>query len=527
MSASVQAPERERLRERILVLLAAAANQRLLSAALATHYDVVDDLAARDVDLIIVDGLSLHRHWDELRTARAVHEPVYLPMLMISDRRDVGLITRDAWRVADDVLFRPVEQLELGARVEAMLRARRLSLRLQRMSELYEHERRIARRLQDAALPRALPHVPGLNFDAYYHAGSDQAQIGGDWYDAARLPDGRIILTIGDVLGSGLDAAVTMANVRQILRGVAHVHPDPATMLDAADRTLQADPSEPMVTAFVGVLDPVTSLLTYSSAGHPRPLLRDGAGRVRELKGSGLPLGVAGRVLRSTEVVEMPTDGLLVLYTDGLTEATRDLVDGESRLHAALADELIVESARLAQRLHDAVVRGASPDDVAIFTVRCRDGDLDQSAIRRWAFTSDDVDAARTVRQAVSKTLADHGMTTDALGAAELLFSELLGNVVRYAGGFTEIALDLGGTSPVLHVLDRGRGFRHLPKLPADVLAESGRGLYIVAALAEDFTVSRRPDGGSHARAVLALEGTDRLTPLFAFPDLDTIDVPL
>jgi len=83
-----------------------------------------------------------------------------------------------------------------------MRRARRLSLRRQRMSELYQHERRIARRLQDAALPRSLPQLPGLTFDAYYHAGSDQAQIGGDWYDAARLPDGRVILTIGAVLGS-------------------------------------------------------------------------------------------------------------------------------------------------------------------------------------------------------------------------------------------------------------------------------------------------------------------------------------
>ena len=66
-----------------------------------------------------------------------------------------------------------------------------------------------------------------------------------------------------------------------------------------------------------------------------------------------------------------------------------------------------------------------------------------------------------------------------------------------------------------------------MPKLPADVLAESGRGLYIVSALAEDFSVSRRPDGGSHARAVLALDGTDRLVPSLALPDLDTIDVTL
>jgi len=509
------------------VLLAAAGNQRLLATVLGQRYEIVEAPADFDVDLCIVDGLSLHRHWDALRKARSAQEPVLLPVLLISDRHDVGLITRDAWRIADDVLIRPVEQLEFAARVEAMLRARRMSLRLRRMSELYEHERRIARRLQDAALPRALPKIPGIAFDAFYRAGSDQAQIGGDWYDAVRLPDGRIVLSIGDVCGSGLDAAVTMASVRQILRGVAHVHADPAIMLDAADRTLQGDPGDPIVTAFVGVFDPVTSLLTYASAGHPRPLLRDEGGTVRELRGDGLPLGVAGRVIRSAEVVQMPPRGVLVLYTDGLIEATRDLADGEHRLHAALANVAVLQSKNLAHAVHDAVLHDPARDDVAVFTVRRLGPDIEETAITRWMFSSNDVAAAQDVKCEFSHVLAEHGLSDDALAAAELLFAELLGNVVRYAGGMTEVALDRSAAAPVLHVLDRGCGFRHMPRLPADVLSERGRGLYIVAALADDFTVSRRPDGGSHARAVLALEGTERLVPALAFPDLDTIDATL
>ncbi len=74
-------------------------------------------------------------------------------------------------------------------------------------------------------------------------------------------------------------------------------------------------------------------------------------------------------------------------------------------------------------------------------------------------------------------------------------------------------------------MLDRGRGFRHLPKLPADVLSERGRGLYIVSALADDFAVTRRPDGGSHARAVLSVTGCGPVAfdPLLAFADLDTM----
>src|ERR1700736_522601 len=153
MSVSAPASEVRGLRERILVLLAAPTNQRLLTAALAGRYEITADLGDGENHLCVVDGLWLHRHWNALRDARAAHEPVLLPILLVSDRRDVGLLTRAVWRITDDVLIRPVEQAELAARVETMLRARRLSLRLRRMSEKYEHERRIARRLQDAALP--------------------------------------------------------------------------------------------------------------------------------------------------------------------------------------------------------------------------------------------------------------------------------------------------------------------------------------------------------------------------------------
>jgi serine phosphatase RsbU (regulator of sigma subunit)/anti-sigma regulatory factor (Ser/Thr protein kinase) len=498
---------------------------------LAGRYDVVEEVPWQQgageraaLDLCIVDGLSLHRHWDRLAAERRAHEPVLLPVLLLADRKDVGLTTRAAWQVVDDVLLRPVERLEMNARVEALLRARRLSLRLRRVSELYEAERRITERLQEAALPRALPEIPGIALDAYYRAGMDDARIGGDWYDALRLADGRIVISIGDVSGSGLDAAVAMSNVRQVLRGVAHVHPDPAMMLDAADRTLQAEEVDRIVTAFVGVLDPVTDELSYASAGHPRPLLRRRDGEWAELVAPGLPLGAPSKGARVTESVTMPPDGVLVLYTDGLTEATRDLASGEAALLAAVSDPDVLAAANVSQAIHDAVIRGTARDDVAIFTVR-RNPDGRQRAISHWAFQSSAVAAAREARHAVATALLEHGLSADALGAAEVVFAELLGNVVRYAPGTVRVALDRSGAAPVLHVLDEGRGFRHLPKLPDDVLSERGRGLYIVSAFSDDFTVTRRPHGGSHARAVLSLSlpVVPPLGATFAFGDLDTI----
>jgi len=517
MSAEDSESETAR-RERILMLLANAENRRLLHAALGARYDVVDELRDAQVDLCIADGLSLHRHWSEVIALRRAQEPLHVPVLLLADRRDVGLVTRDAWHVVDDVLLRPVERLELAARVETMLRARRLSLRLQSMSAQLDHERKIALRLQEAALPHALPAIPGIAFDAFYQAGSHDAHIGGDWYDALRLPDGRIVFSIGDVDGSGLEAAVTMANVRQVLRGVAQVHADPSLMLDAVDRTLQAEGTGRLVTAFVAVLDPVTAELTYASAGHPRPLLcqDDDA---RELRADGVPLGV-GRVSRSVEVTSMPEGSLLVLYTDGLTEASRDIGAAEERLRTFVCAAATRSHTRLARKVYDAVTGEIGHDDVAVFTVRRMDATAG-GTILRTELRSDDVASAREARRRFSDALVARGFSPEALAAAETVFAELIGNVVRYAPGTAEIALDCSGPAPVLHVLDRGRGFRHLPKLPDDVLSERGRGLYIVSALADDLSVTRRHDGGSHARAVLSTAAS--VSALFA-PSVADVD---
>jgi hypothetical protein len=236
-------------------------------------------------------------------------------------------------------------------------------------AELYERERRVARSFQDAALPASLPSVPGFSFSAIYEAGRVDAKIGGDWYDAFRLGDGRIVISIGDVAGSGLRAAVTMSSVRQAIRGVAQVYADPALMLEAADRTLRAETPDRFVTAFVGVIDGVARTLSYASAGHPPPLVRAGDGSITELTFGDLPLGLREDVRGGRHSIALPDDALLVFYTDGLIESTQDVEDGERRLRAALAEPHVARAANPALALRDAVLVDRSRDDVAILTV--------------------------------------------------------------------------------------------------------------------------------------------------------------
>lgn len=117
-------------------------------------------------------------------------------------------------------------------------------------------------KFQRAVLPASLPHVSGCTFDAIYEPGFGD-QLGGDWYDAVQLADGRILLSIGDVTGSGLDAAVVVGVVRQIIRGISQLHADPMLILDAADRALSLEYPDVYVSVWVGLIDLVTRTLTY------------------------------------------------------------------------------------------------------------------------------------------------------------------------------------------------------------------------------------------------------------------------
>ncbi len=204
--------------------------------------------------------------------------------------------------------------------------ARRAALSLEH-ARLYERERTTADALQRAMLPSALPLLPDIRFSASYSAASESQRVGGDFYDAFELPDGRVALTIGDVTGHGLEAAVIMGEIRQALRAASFESADPSAILDRASRLLIASGRSVFVTAIVGVLDPVTGRFAYSTAGHPPPLVDDGK-ELRRLPSAGLPIG-----LRDEQGVDfalrLRAPCTLVMFTDGLMEFSRDLDEGE------------------------------------------------------------------------------------------------------------------------------------------------------------------------------------------------------
>jgi PAS domain S-box-containing protein len=237
-------------------------------------------------------------------------------------------------------------------------------------AHLYEREHRVAMTLQRAMLPAVLPEVEGLEFDAVYFPGATEAEIGGDWYDAIALPDGRVAVSIGDVTGRGLTAAVIMGRMRQAIETLAMYESDPVRLLDAADGVLRRAHPDAIVTALVGVVDPAARTMAYATAGHPTPIVRAPDGTIRQLAGRGLPLGLRDGPQPAAITEVLPPSSLVVFFTDGLVESTRDIDEGERRVFAALRDDAVAGGRAPAAALVARVLDDGVRDDVAVLTVR-------------------------------------------------------------------------------------------------------------------------------------------------------------
>ncbi|GAC1453655.1 MAG: hypothetical protein PVSMB8_12530 [Vulcanimicrobiaceae bacterium] len=238
-------------------------------------------------------------------------------------------------------------------------------------ARIFARERRIAVELQAASLPASLPRLDHMHLIADYRPGSDEATIGGDWYDAFLLDDGRIAITVGDVLGHGLHAAVTMTKLRQAMQSAAMLSPDPNAMLQVADKTLRLIDPDAYATAIAAIYDPAAHTLTFASAGHPGPAMRDPGGRIDDCTSSGLMLGLRGDAEREPNVISAPPGGTFVFYTDGLIEATRDVEAGSERLHTALASDVVSLDPNPARAIVDFVLDGGdASDDIAVLVAR-------------------------------------------------------------------------------------------------------------------------------------------------------------
>ncbi|MBV8601985.1 MAG: SpoIIE family protein phosphatase [Candidatus Eremiobacteraeota bacterium] len=362
-----------------------------------------------------------------------------------------------------------------------------------------ERERRLAQSLQRATLPSNLAPVEGAIVSVAYLTAAEEEKVGGDWYDAFALEDGRVLLTVGDVTGHGLHASIVMAKLRHALNVVAMYENDPARMLDVAERVVLQRYPNAIATAFVAVVDPKRKSISFANAGHPRPIVRVRDGSLRQLTAGGLPVGLRRMVANAaSETADLRDVDLLVLYTDGLTEATRNPLDGERSLMSALSGEAILFVRDTADFVKSTCLQSALPDDVAVLALNFIDVD-------RWKFYSQEDREARQARRDMLEILRKKGAGADDCALAEFIFGDLVANVARHAPGLVDVALDTRAARPVLHVIDRGTGYRPAVRAPVDPLAESGRGLWLIEELGAELAVETIPGFGTHTRVVLPI----------------------
>jgi serine phosphatase RsbU (regulator of sigma subunit) len=213
-----------------------------------------------------------------------------------------------------------------------------------------------------------------VQFDsAYASAASAQGEaVGGDWYDAFTLDEGRIAISVGDVTGHGVDAAVTMSAVRQAIRAAALDRRSPKEILARANATLMLEHRAPMITAVFAIYDTVERELHYAIAGHPRPLIVGESGELTELHGTGTPLGdiFEASSLEEQHIALGDGPAAIVFYTDGLVEYRRDILGGLERLERVVRARTFLDAEEPAQAVIDAVLDGHQVDDVAVLVMR-------------------------------------------------------------------------------------------------------------------------------------------------------------
>jgi PAS domain S-box-containing protein len=245
---------------------------------------------------------------------------------------------------------------------------------------LYEREHTTAETLQRSLLPDSLPTVPGMILEARCMPVTRNMEIGGDWYDAFRLPDGRLAVATGDVMGKGLTAAAGMGRVRNALRALALTDPRPAAVLSGLDRLFQATELEEQVTTVAYlVVDPRTGDGIAGNAGHLPPLLLspDHPPRLDPTE-AGTPLGWASP--RQQYAFRLPPGNTAVLYSDGLVENRKRGLDAGLDELVAVASQapaaVVEDPARLLGYLVDRMLAGhEQDDDVTVLVLHVPDWD--------------------------------------------------------------------------------------------------------------------------------------------------------
>jgi anti-sigma regulatory factor (Ser/Thr protein kinase) len=367
-----------------------------------------------------------------------------------------------------------------------------LSSALTQASQLAHHHR-VSERLQRAMLPSRLVEADGIAFDAAYRPASLDAEVGGDWYDAFEIGNGTIGISIGDVTGHGLEAAVTMSEIRGAIRAAAATQTSPSALLNAVEAMMSTQGTG-IASAIVGIYNPLTHVLRYASAGHPPPVLVTSSGVAYLLAAGGMLLGLGAPAASPERAITLAPGAAFFMYTDGLTEHTHDLIAGEERLLTAL--EAMTAGSDL-HALHGQIIGdGPSIDDCA--TLMLRRNATAGAVLERYTFSALP-HFARLARDATRSYAERAGLTPDRVFDVIVAAGEAVANAIEHGHRAADATFALELSTVDGEVLVRVESHGHWRSTPSQ--SERGRGIQIMRACAQHVEIASTVD---HTRLTLA-----------------------
>jgi sigma-B regulation protein RsbU (phosphoserine phosphatase) len=376
--------------EEILIVDDTPANLRLLSQMLTNQgYSVravtsgaraLESVRASIPSLILLDirmpDMDGYEVCNELKNNERTRD---IPVIFISALNEIEDKVKAFKLGGVDYITKPFQLEEVLARTETHLALRNLQKQLQDAIDKFERELQMAGKLQASFLPRKLPVLPDWELAAKLVPASETS---GDFYDVFQFPDGRLGFFVADVVDKGVEAALFMALCWGLIRTYAADYPEELqqSFWEVNQRLVMDTGGDKFVTIFYGVLDPRDGQLTYCNAGQSPGLLvkSPGGESVIELEQTGPPLGIIENQTWERRVVKIDPGDMLVLYTDGITDAQNG--DGQFFDSGGLLDVLLCNSARTALEVQEDILNGVSEfvadtqqfDDIALFVVMRR-----------------------------------------------------------------------------------------------------------------------------------------------------------
>lgn len=324
------------------------------------------DLVLLDIRMPDMDGYAVCEH------LKADEKTRDIPIIFIS-ALDATQDKVRAFRVGGvDYITKPFQVEEVLARVETHLALRNLQTQLQDANTKMMMELALAGEVQTSFLPRTLPSIPGWQLTVTLQSSRETS---GDFYDINLLPNGCLGLLVADVVDKGAGAALFMALCWTLFRTYAVEFPtQPEVVLDAVNKRILEDTNaKQFVTAFYGILEPATGNLVYCNAGHCPPfLIKLDDDDLEQLIRTGVPLGIFEDKTWNRGVVQLDPGDVLVLYSDGVTEAqsVNKCFFGEDRLLESVSGRLGVSALEIQdsimEDLHSFMGEASQADDIVL-----------------------------------------------------------------------------------------------------------------------------------------------------------------